>query len=130
MVDVINALTDALYAALYRDLSEIEDTKYLSWKKREAGETPETYLRRPYKREVEVYSFPETWGSTALGYGGVGGHAMTTAQAVIITCPITAEACIYWGAGGYLGRKLNLSDTQDSKTLQKILSTNSTQTSF
>lgn len=32
----------------------------------------------------EVYSFPQTWGSTALGFGGIGGQAITTAQTTVI----------------------------------------------
>lgn len=30
------------------------------------------------------YAFPQTWGSTALGFGGIGGQAMTTAQTYVV----------------------------------------------
>lgn len=40
--------------------------------------------RRPQPYEVEVYSFPQTWSSTALGFGGMGGSAMTTAQTTVV----------------------------------------------
>lgn len=33
---------------------------------------------------MDWFAFPQTWGSTALGFGGIGGCAMTTAQTVII----------------------------------------------
>ena len=29
-----------------------------------------------YYPEFEVYVFPQTWGSTALGFGGIGGQAI------------------------------------------------------
>ena len=31
-----------------------------------------------------IYSFPQTWPSTALGFSGVGGGAMTDAQTTVI----------------------------------------------
>lgn len=34
--------------------------------------------------EFTVYSFPQTWGSTCLGFGGIGGQAVTTAQTTVI----------------------------------------------
>lgn len=34
--------------------------------------------------DIAVYSFPQTWGSTALGFGGVGGQAFTDAQTVVV----------------------------------------------
>ena len=34
--------------------------------------------------EVDMYMFPQMWGSTALGFGGIGGQAMTTASTVIV----------------------------------------------
>ena len=37
----------------------------------------------PYA-ELEMYMFPQTWGSTVLGFGGIGGQAMTTAQTVVV----------------------------------------------
>lgn len=53
------------------------------------------YMRRPQEHEVEVYLFPQTWGSTALGYGGVGGAAVTQAYTVVVTN--RSEACVYFG---------------------------------
>lgn len=39
---------------------------------------------RPREDEISVYSFPQLWSSTALGFGGIGGAAMTTAQTVVV----------------------------------------------
>jgi len=50
--------------------------------------------RRPASHEVEVYSFPQTWGSTALGFGGIGGAAMTTAQTTV--CVHHRSAAVYF----------------------------------
>lgn len=43
-----------------------------------------TKIRRPGVNELEIYHFPQTWGSTALGFGGIGGAAMTTAYTTVI----------------------------------------------
>lgn len=34
--------------------------------------------------EVGVYSFPQIWGSTALGFGGFGGQVITRAQTTVV----------------------------------------------
>lgn len=46
--------------------------------------------------EVEVVSFPQAWGSTALGFGGIGGAAVTTAQTTVIIGP-AGDAAVYFG---------------------------------
>lgn len=51
------------------------------------------------------YSFPQTWGSTALGFGGIGGAAMTTAQTVVVFtygAPIGKAAVYFGGRFAYL----------------------------
>lgn len=35
--------------------------------------------------EVEVYVFPQIWGSTALGFNGIGGQAMTSAYTTVVS---------------------------------------------
>ena len=39
---------------------------------------------RKYGCEPQVYVFPQTWGSTALGFGGIGGQAMTAAYTTVV----------------------------------------------
>lgn len=34
--------------------------------------------------ELDVYMFPQTWGSTTLGFGGIGGQAFTRAYTVVV----------------------------------------------
>jgi len=58
--------------------------------------TPAT--RRPTTRDFGVYGmWPQTWGSTALGHGGMGGAAVTTAYTVVLECRATEEFLVYFG---------------------------------
>ena len=57
--------------------------------------------RRRKLEEFDVYDFDQLWGSTALGFGGVGGSAMTTARTyVLIPKDDKEKAYVYFG-GGY-----------------------------
>lgn len=56
-----------------------------------------TRHRRPEAEELEVTLYRQTWGSTALGYGGLGGAAMTSAYTVVVET--RAQACVYFGTG-------------------------------
>lgn len=47
-------------------------------------EVPPGRINSEWKKWLRYYSFPQTWGSTALGFGGMGGSAMTTSQIHII----------------------------------------------
>lgn len=64
-----------------------------------AGERPYPELvvrRRPEPQECTVLAmFPQTWGSTALGFGGVGGAAMTDAYTIVIEGP-GRDCAVYW----------------------------------
>jgi hypothetical protein len=58
--------------------------------------TPAT--RRPTDRDFWVYCmFAQTWGSTALGHGGMGGASMTTAYTIVLECHATQEFLVYFG---------------------------------
>lgn len=53
-------------------------------------------VRRPDVSEVQVTAmFPQTWGSTSLGFGGMGGAAMTPAYTVVVTGPGN-QLAVYW----------------------------------
>jgi len=56
-----------------------------------------TKTRRPFSDELEIIMFPQTWGSTALGYGGMGGQAMTPAYTVVVS--YENHMCVYFGHG-------------------------------
>lgn len=91
----VESLASALYRALAQDLPSIEYT----WRKPGSnkdgkGWEEETRTRRPDERDVKVFHFPETWGSTALGFGGIGGAAMTTAYTTVVMSGI--DAAVYF----------------------------------
>lgn len=112
----IETLAAAAHAACLRDLPclHYEDRdweKYRAWKdslKRD-GRNPLTSpiepaecrvqkSRQPRLDECEVIMFPQTWSSTALGYGGLGGKAITEAYTVVVIGP-TGDAAVYFGGG-------------------------------
>lgn len=41
--------------------------------------------------------FPQTWSSTALGFGGIGGQAITSAYTVVASCSVAGGAAVYFG---------------------------------
>jgi hypothetical protein len=48
--------------------------------------------------DLTVYSmFPQTWGSTALGFGGIGGQAITSAYVCIIESNLVGGYAVYFG---------------------------------
>ena len=56
-----------------------------------------TKTRRVYTHEVEVVMFQQTWGSTALGYGGIGGAVSTPAYTVVVS--YENHMRVYFGGG-------------------------------
>ncbi len=45
---------------------------------------------------VSWYAFPQRWGSTALGFGGIGGQMMTTAQTIVVLAELKREMVVYF----------------------------------
>lgn len=37
-----------------------------------------------YYPDFEMYMFPQTWGDTSLGFGGIGGQAITSAYTTVV----------------------------------------------
>lgn len=51
---------------------------------------------RPAPSDCEIFAmFSQTWASTALGFGGIGGAAMTPAYTVVVRGP-DSSAAVYW----------------------------------
>lgn len=107
---VENALNDlhrAIAHAQYEGFSDINyqkrDYKSLSKAKTteertEAMSKTVSAVRRPNEHDFYVYAmFPQVWGSTALGHGGIGGSAITTAYTIILFCKKTQEYLVYFG---------------------------------
>lgn len=56
--------------------------------------------RKHYEHEIEVDAvFVQTWGSTALGFGGIGGSAMTDAYTIVLRSTYTNEYLVYFDGG-------------------------------
>lgn len=47
-------------------------------------------------RDLDWYSFPQSWGSTALGFGGIGGQAITSSQTTVVRGP-PGDCAVYFG---------------------------------
>jgi hypothetical protein len=93
-MDALNCLYNSLLSACSKDLPLIDfNTKN------------DPFPRRPLQYEVRVIIFPQTWGSTSLGYGGVGGHALTEAYTMIIY--FEDHYCVYFGNGKILAYYIN-----------------------
>ena len=117
-------LHDAIASAIHCDFPGItyEDRDWETWRTLSKEEQTDaiqnrtvpmlTKSRRVYSDEIEVTMFPQTWGSTATGYGGVGGSAMTGAYTIIVSYMMTTY-CVYFGCGR-LAYKLNWADMTPS----------------
>lgn len=54
--------------------------------------------RRHDEYDIEIYSmFSQTWSSTALGFGGIGGQAFTSAYVIVLESTQGAGYCVYFG---------------------------------
>lgn len=109
----LQTLHEALAAALLRDLPDLHEMTrdWEAGRAREAqigaqaaraefeqqGYPAKPLTRRPQEREVDVQLFNQLWGSTALGYGGLGGAAMTNAYTVVVSH--AGNSCVYFGGG-------------------------------
>lgn len=45
--------------------------------------------------ECAVHTWPQVWGDTTCGFGGVGGQMITTEQTVVCYCITTDSAAVY-----------------------------------
>lgn len=93
----IDALHQALAHAAYQALSDIryEDRDWAHFNKTKEDRRIQK-TRRPTDYDMEVVTmFAQTWSSTALGFGGIGGQAFTSAYVVVIEC--LSEFAVYFG---------------------------------
>jgi len=103
----ITDLADCIAHAQYVGFSDIEYERMdydavrnarTAEEKRASMSATVKALRRPTTRDFGVYAmFPQTWGSTALGHGGMGGAAITAAYTVVLECYHTQEFLVYFG---------------------------------
>lgn len=57
--------------------------------------TGETRNVRPSEREIDVRVFSQTWGSSSLGFPGVGTQGLTSAYTTIVFGP-QGDVCVYF----------------------------------
>ena len=69
------------------------------------------------KQNTSIYTFPQTWASTALGFDGYGCQAITTAQTTVI---IIHTVCTY--AAVFFGGKFAYSITNINEAFLKDIS--------
>ena len=55
----------------------------------------------PTLDDFELHTFEQTWGSTALGFGGVGGQAMTSATTYVFIPIGINQKCFVDFAGSF-----------------------------
>jgi hypothetical protein len=92
-------LHDAMAHAQYVGFKDIEyETRDWEEYRKTQKDIRVPAIRRPTERDFSVYTmFTQTWGSTALGHGGMGGAAMTTAYTIVLVCYATQEFLVYFG---------------------------------
>lgn len=92
----VNDLHHAMAHAVYQGFPEFE------YEDRDWG-NPDRTARITKKRRHSEYDltvkamFPQTWSSTALGFGGLGGQAITAAYTIILESDIDSSCCVYFG---------------------------------
>lgn len=95
----VQALHNALAHALYQAFDDYvyEDRDWAAYEKGDKKATI-TKSRKYTDYDVTVEAmFPQTWGSTALGFGGIGGAAMTTAYTIVIRSDLNGQYAVYFG---------------------------------
>lgn len=103
------AMAHAAYEAfpeyVYKDRDWV---KYDAWRSTLTREEMKTAVapddcwvektRRHSLYDLTVYSmFVQTWGSTALGFGGIGGQAFTSAYVCVIETDLLGQFAVYFG---------------------------------
>ena len=103
------AMAHAAYQAfpeyVYKDRDWAKHDKWRATLTREEMKTaqaPEDCFveksRKHMMYDLTVHAmFPQTWGSTALGFGGIGGQAITSAYVCIIESNLVGQFAVYFG---------------------------------
>ena len=57
--------------------------------------------QRPTVDDFQMYVFEQSWGSTALGFGGIGGQAITSARTYVFIPIDCDQKCFVYFAGKF-----------------------------
>ena len=94
------SLSQSLAHAVYEGFPEFE-YQDRDWSKGwQKGVEPEyiTKKRKHIDYDVALYAmYPQTWSSTSLGFGGLGGQAITDSYTVVIESLRILGFCVYFG---------------------------------
>lgn len=117
-----NALSHACYRAFSKYTYQDRDwDKYHKWQDEVFRKLPKEQQKQLYDQEratrvamgpagtlvekqrehtasdVMVFAmFPQTWGSTALGFGGIGGQAISSAYVIVLESQLVGEFAVYF----------------------------------
>ena len=100
ITDLIIDLTKIIAHACYEGFDEfVYETRNFSAGKNADGTFPMIQRTRKHRpSDVQVVAcFPQTWGSTALGFGGLGGQAITGAYTTIVSSTLHGTYLVYFG---------------------------------
>lgn len=122
----IASLAYALVNALRDDLPQIEHREIDYSRPADANGRRPTHSvwRRPQEHEVDVFMFPQAWPDTTLGFGGIGGQAITKAYTIVVMCDNSA-AVYFAGRLAYIIPSVNrrfLQDLRDQNMAPKYQS--------
>ncbi len=95
----VQALHNALAHAAYEgfDLYTYQDRDWEAYRNgNKDAMVTKTRKHTDYDLTVAAM-FPQAWGSTALGFGGIGGQAITTAYTIVIESDLAGQYCVYFG---------------------------------
>jgi len=114
------SMAHAAYVAFsdytYQDRDWAKHDAWRSTLKREEYKTAvapaDCYVEKTRKHtdyDMSVYAmFVQSWGSTALGFGGIGGQAITSAYVCVIESNLTGEFAVYFhGRLAYMIKRPN-----------------------
>jgi hypothetical protein len=92
--DIHSAFSHAMYEGFPEYTYEDRDWVHYS-KTKEDKRIVKSH--RHSENDIEIYAmFPQIWGSTALGFGGMGGAAITTAYTTILQSNKGYGYCVYF----------------------------------
>jgi hypothetical protein len=122
-----SCMADAAYSAFpeykYQDRNWAMHDKWRATLTREEMKTAvapdECFVEKTRKHsfyDLTVYNmFSQTWSSTALGFGGIGGQAITSAYVCIIESNLVGGYAVYFG-----GRLAYVIDRPNEKFIEDI----------
>lgn len=89
----------------FRDVNEMIEEVKIDFQNKTGHELTDMEI----SYDVTLYTFPQTWRSTALGFGGYGGQMITRAQTTVIMVSTTHEygAVFFGGKFAYSIKNVN-----------------------